>query len=302
VAQPAFACFEPQRTTYSAVNAYLCMYASLLNYFTDRALEGGTREEYLERLRVRLAEWGFERVDYLSDAGTDVHCVVASNREYVLVSFRGTEQSRVMNWLANVRAAQVGGPHWKKGKVHRGFANALNSILDDVRAKVSLHAQVNGVWKKPVWLTGHSLGGALAVLAAFRLKQEKHGVQGIYTFGQPAVGGEEFIEQITTELALPYFRVVNHQDLIPKTPTGNLLGAKYAHGGTLCFITRDRELLVKPTGPTLSANPNPFRLGDLVKLGGWMAGHDPNHYLWLMYDNLPTDMLYRLPQPPAFAD
>jgi len=297
-----YARFQPTEAAYSPVNAYLCAYAAVLSYYVDRAAPGGTRDEYLQRLRSRLKTWGLERVDFLRDASTDTHCMVASTSRYVLVSFRGTEQTRGLDWFTNVRAAQVGGSPWNKGKVHRGFANALGSILDDLRATVSRHAQVKGVWAKPIWYTGHSLGGAVAVLAAFRMKHEKYPVQGIYTFGQPAVGGPAFIEQVTDELRIPYFRVVNYQDLVPKLPTRDLLGARYAHGGRLCFITRQRELLVDPSEEALKANPNPFNVGDVLKLGEWIGGHDQTHYLWLLYDNLPTPALVRLPSPPPIAD
>lgn len=291
-----FSLFQPRAAGFSPANAYLCLYASMLNFRIDA--EGQTRYEYDENVRARLMEWGAERVDFAEDRGTDTRCIILSDRRMVLVAFRGTEMSKVRNWFVNIRAAQIGGGPWKKGKVHRGFANACNSMLDDVRRLVSLHAKVGDTWRKPVWLSGYSLGGATAVLTAFRLKNERYPVQGIYTFGQPAVAGSEFMRQITDELRLPYCRIVNYSDLVPKLPGRNLLGAKYDHAGVLCFGTKDGELLVNPDEETLRLSPNPFHIGDVARLGRWIEGHDIFRYCRLLFTNLPVALQLQLPPPP----
>jgi triacylglycerol lipase len=73
-----------------------------------------------------------------------------------------------------------------------------------------------------LWLTGHSLGGALAVLAgaAFSMWSDApiRSVNGIYTFGQPRVGLYKFCGNYDHLLSRKTFRFVNNQDLVPRVP------------------------------------------------------------------------------------
>lgn len=88
-----------------------------------------------------------------------------------------------------------------------------------------------------VWITGHSLGGALAVLAAARLK-----LQGIaphvYTFGQPRVAFGEFADRFDAELSGRLWRFVNQSDLVPRLPPGLF----YRHCSKVKRIVRPGQL------------------------------------------------------------
>jgi triacylglycerol lipase len=66
---------------------------------------------------------------------------------------------------------------------------------------------------KPLLITGHSLGGALATIATKRLKH-KAGIAACYTFGSPRVGDEEWIANIKT----PIYRLVNAADCVTMLP------------------------------------------------------------------------------------
>lgn len=82
-----------------------------------------------------------------------------------------------------------------KGKIHQGFAKSLSLIADSIAKTV---IEKGGKHKK-VWLCGHSLGGAQAILFAMYLHQN-YGIkaQGIYAFACPAVGNQRFAKQIET--------------------------------------------------------------------------------------------------------
>ncbi len=85
-----------------------------------------------------------------------------------------------------------------------------------------------GSWQKPIWLTGHSLGGALATIAAYRLLKMGMNVHGLYTFGSPRVGNYGFVHDFRV-LAFQrglkgqgnegnLQRFMNHNDIVARVP------------------------------------------------------------------------------------
>jgi putative lipase involved disintegration of autophagic bodies len=103
---------------------------------------------------------------------------------------------------------------------------ALADIWDPVMETVQAERKKND---RPIWITGHSLGGALALLAAWRCKRKFVPVHQIYTFGAPMVGNVETAEAIDRELPDRIFRYVNDHDPVPKLPSLSLLANKYGH-------------------------------------------------------------------------
>lgn len=112
---------------------------------------------------------------------------VARKDDQVVLAFRGTAAENVdrnhalRQWLANLDYRQVA---QGSGLVHRGFSDALDLIWN--RVTDGLNATLEPGCS--LWVTGHSLGGALATLAAARLVNEAVPVVGVYTFGSPRVG------------------------------------------------------------------------------------------------------------------
>ena len=85
--------------------------------------------------------------------------------------------------------------------------------------------------RQRVWVTGHSLGGALAVLLAATMRESNLPVDGLYTFGAPRVGDKSFADRLDRALeGAAHWRVVNEGDLGPHVP----FEAFFSHGGTAC--------------------------------------------------------------------
>ncbi len=165
---------------------------------------------------------------------------IATNDNHIVVAFRGTEAPTSLeglkDWLltdagnllitpqgdlgTDFQAAGVGA-RW-----HQGFMKALNDIWDPLFQAVEAERKHND---RPVWLTGHSLGGALALLAAWRFKRKFVPVHQIYTFGAPMVGNEEAAAAIDRDYPDKIYRYINFQDPIPGLPTVSLLANKYRH-------------------------------------------------------------------------
>ena len=67
---------------------------------------------------------------------------------------------------------------------------------------------------KQIVITGHSLGGALAILAAADLVPYYGRIHSIYTFGQPRIGNQQFAEWFQN-LHQNTFRIVHYADVVP---------------------------------------------------------------------------------------
>ena len=138
---------------------------------------------------------------------------------YVVIAFRGTEK-KISDWLTDLKAipTAVG-----KGKVHTGFYEAFTNITDaegmtvyDKIKQIMQSPAANDDKGKPLplFFTGHSLGGALALLATNLLAKDIKGA--CYTFGGPRIADYEFLKGLKT----PVYRVVNSSDIVPRVPPG----------------------------------------------------------------------------------
>ena len=176
-------------------------------------------------LRTVLAAGGFELLGVLSDPSTDTQGFVAlrlsgAETDMAVVSFRGTENLR--DWETNLRHSLASadflqpGENEPLGKVHQGFLDAFASVREQVDL---LMPYASGV---PIFITGHSLGGALATLGAAHLSGWNP--TACYTFGAPRVGDQGFSSSLRT----PVYRVVNPRDPVPGVPA---CSQGYRHAG-----------------------------------------------------------------------
>ena len=83
--------------------------------------------------------------------------------------------------------------------------------------------------ERPLWITGHSLGGAVALLAAWRLQRNFMAVQEVVTFGAPMIGNDAASHAFGREFAGKIFRYVDLEDLVPHLPTVSLIANAYSH-------------------------------------------------------------------------
>jgi triacylglycerol lipase len=172
---------------------------------------------------------GLPEVKYFS--GKSTHCFVAGNDKFAIVAFRGSEarlresdadpRHVIADWLADLDFLPV---QWDRGgKVHRGFKEALQEVWSGLEEYISnLHKN-----NRKIWITGHSLGAALATLAADRCGN----TQGLYTYGSPRVGDGEFKKNFKVDT----YRFVNNSDIATKVPPAGT----YRHVGEIRFIDSD---------------------------------------------------------------
>jgi triacylglycerol lipase len=239
--------FEPQALTFNAANAAI--------------LAGLAKAAYgsYDEAKAAAAACGlntFEWID-LNEQFRDVYAFVAGGSEYVVIAFRGTDPKDWKNWMTDLQATAARFD-WlfqgaaEVGEVHAGFGHALfdawvkiESALDKVMPKAPMGtdpADMANKTERTLWLTGHSLGAALAALtgAVFSMWKDdvRRQVNGIYTFGQPRIGLYKFCGNYDHQLHTRTFRFVNKKDLVPRIP---FRGWDYADVGQMIHFDSNNE-------------------------------------------------------------
>ena len=211
--------FEPNPSSFPRVNIWWLADSALATYWDE------------PQATAIFAAAGLQ-CKFVEEGSTD--CYIAWQDTFVIVAFRGTEPDEWQDVLTDVNIELVSWP--QGGKVHRGFKTAVDRIWPKLEAE--LNALSAG---RTVWFCGHSLGAALATLAAHRYPQTR----GVSTFGCPRVGDATFAVAFNTALLHKTFRHVNHHDVVTHVPPP--LG--YKHVEVRRFIS--------PNG-TISGTPSPL--------------------------------------------
>lgn len=148
--------------------------------------------------------------------------VAVGDGEHVVLTFRGRDEAA--QWAESLAYGQR---PWVVGRAHSGFMELLESVWPDVLAALfDLDAQ-----ERTLWLAGHSMGGALAVLAGQRLAAEHFDTHCVMTFGAPMVLDTRAADSYNARLC----RFANNEDPVPglRWPT---LFDTYAHAGEEFFL------------------------------------------------------------------
>lgn len=160
---------------------------------------------YLPAERIAANRFAFPLATTIPiTVGAD-QAVVIANEHLVVVAFRGTDNAE--NWVRNFNFLPA---KTAFGPVHAGFLEAFRALWPDVARSIAALRDKN----QPIWLTGHSLGGAIALLAAAELQRAALPIAGIVTFGQPPVGASAFAKRLMQKPPGRLLRYVNHTDAV----------------------------------------------------------------------------------------
>jgi hypothetical protein len=178
----------------------------------------------------------FERV-YIFDTSeartkglkvTDTQAFLAISDSFAVLAFRGTQSDTWSDIWTDMRAVRR---KTIDGKVHTGFQAAFDEIKDEIEQKLVAH-----LGHRPLYITGHSLGAALATVATRELEHVcGDQIAACYTFGSPLVGNGKYEKSIK----VPFYRLVNPTDIVTLIP--KFLWA-YVHVGDVRYLSRQPEL------------------------------------------------------------
>jgi Lipase (class 3) len=272
--------------------------AAMLSYarYGCRRMEDDELKENLARGGLELQKTIGVDPDNWNAPGTQAF--FATGPDFAVLAFRGTEVDDPANSRSDLDIVLVHEPDYRGGAapalwhlsmiqhlfsvpclVHQGFQRALNSVWEQVYGVLAAYRAQNPAAE--ICITGHSLGGALALLTYSRCSDPKIAA---YTFGCPRVGNTAFRERVDSNVGMGHFRCVNFNDLVTHVP---LESALYVHAPQECYRFDD-------SGKLDRENDGLFA-GDLSVLAKFVEG-------------LPADirvhpeMLAQLDAPPGLVD
>jgi len=190
-----------------------------------------------------FAKLGFTECVDLVHVPSGTAGFIVANDDIIIVAFRGTEDLR--DWLTDLTT------EWTvlKGgvRVHTGFFRSYSTIRERMFATVTRLLMQKA---RPVYITGHSLGGALACMATSELAnaddaQVRDSIAACYTFGCPRAGDKSFDWYVK----VPLYRVTNGIDVVPTIPPA-FLG--YRHVGDPRYFRNAGEAPLRGS-PTIIA-------------------------------------------------
>lgn len=278
-----------QRAAYSDRTAWIMAKLSELAYEQFEGTEEETAETVTERLEEKLESGGFKLVDKYNESTRRMGAEAKSGKDAAMpkvdtqailvmkpgvmavLAFRGSEPN-VTDWVFTDANATFVPTEDGEGRIHEGFYEAFKAVRKDIeRAIVDFEKIPKGM---PLYVTGHSLGGALANVAGVELEKTRT-LAAVYTFGSPRVGDDVW----AARMKVPVYRVANGRDIVPLIPFSSLIGnllirlgfgvlvriarkgilgyIGYRHVGDFRHLTQDGRL-VTGTAATFS------RLGDLI--------------------------------------
>jgi pimeloyl-ACP methyl ester carboxylesterase len=185
-------------------NARAMAWMSQLAYETD---EPDKIKGILKLFGLDLVEGGVvvrESKTVLPVAST--HCFVASHPKAVIVAFAGTDPLSLANWISDFDA------HLEATGTAEGYEVAASVVWSELKQLLERYVPPGG----KVFVTGHSLGGALAALIAHRIGTELQAdVDAVYTFGMPRPGSKAFADLYNRQLGMRTYRLVHGEDIVP---------------------------------------------------------------------------------------
>ena len=190
--------------------------------------------EPLDIAKERFKELDFKTVRYFNADGyakQPVYAVtgVRNEKTVLIIVFPGSNDPS--DWLQNVNFYSGGA---ETDGIHQGFAGAFADNREQLK-EVAKNSSVD-----QIWITGHSMGGALAVICAeyFSNDEELNSkLKGVFTFAQPMVARSDYAQLLSEKLGDRHVHFINDQDIVPR------LGPGYVHTGMMIYLHGGKVLI-----------------------------------------------------------
>lgn len=216
---------SPYKTAMDEGNAYWMARLADVAY-TRQAADDPAPDESAIFAELRSEDRRFEKVTGYSKKSSQA--MLVEHADYLCMAFRGTDQAA--DWMDNLDMNFVDTPF---GRFHEGFWRAT----DDLWARLygdyeSAYARA----RRPLFFCGHSLGGAMATVAAARFAHNDWAFSGCYTFGQPRAADRATAARMNASCGARFFRFQNRNDIVTRIPPR---AAGYSHVGAYAYIDGD---------------------------------------------------------------
>lgn len=208
-------------------------------------------------------------------------CAQGKDANDLFLIFRGTTTAN--NGADILTDGRIGIKTSAAGPVHIGFSHCFKTMLPDIRTFLATH--VNG--KKTVHCIGHSLGGAIASLAADWVARNTMHTAKLYTFGAPRVGTEWFSKSTTAAIGRENIHRVYHRtDPVTMVPLYPFMHAPYGQeehyifsadpltsGSAHKMANYVRSMEAKTWGHLSGMPENPYTIESAVE--SWLKSQSP---------------------------
>lgn len=199
---------------------------------------------------------------------TNAYCMPASGMEMmrcvsdagVIYAIRGTKEPR--DWATNLDADLS-----STSDMHKGFERGAQSLLEVVRAQPMFDS---------VWVTGHSMGGAVAAILAAMIVKDGRKMEP-HVFGSPRPGGPRLAELLNKNFP-DGTSWSNNNDIVPRVPPASW---GYSHWGQWHYIASDWDVVVNPAS-ALVLGDRIFGRVEAIQHLKWVDGfsdHKMEYYL-----------------------
>jgi len=163
--------------------------------------------------QINLSNYEFFNVEGAQGHG-------ACNETDLIITCRGTQPTQPNDLLADLDTIPK---RHGNGWVHEGFRREARKILPLVIDYIKKYPN------RKIWLTGHSLGAAMALYITQELEYEQFNPQMLFTYGCPRLGSHDYVEGVKTE----HHRFVNCNDMVTTVPPSAI---GFRHHGNLHYI------------------------------------------------------------------
>lgn len=265
--------FDALTTRYNGENALVLAVCAKLAYSSADEIKAVVQDK-----------WKFNNFKFF-DSGKSTQAFIAGNDTMIIIAFRGTQIQKLRDIIADVELKPT---HGALGNVHKGFNKALHEVWGEKALKEDMRAYLKKILDKnqSIWFCGHSLGAALATLAASEyVINDKGKVNGVYTLGQPRVGNGEFASGFDKALPDKCFRFINNNDVVTRIPLP-LPVFKYTHVGHPLYLDSKGNLKDSLSWWQKLADRFKGVVDDLGKVGpDDIKDHDSKKYVELIAKN-----------------
>jgi triacylglycerol lipase len=230
----AFAHFEPA-AGFRPGNALAMAWISQLAYETHLP----------DKIRAIGALWQLGEVRIVQQRGkgplplSDTRGIITNKDEALILAFAGTDPLNLLNWVSNFYLGQP------TAEAHAGFVDAAAAVWPQIGAAIDMCIQE----RRPLFVTGHSLGAAIALATVDRARGEKGlDTAQVFVFGAPRVGRGDFVARYNAAFGPTTYRLVHGRDIVATVPPSEL-GFRHVGRYLSCGTGTKFDLTKLPAGP-----------------------------------------------------